>query len=220
VSPRRRAADVGASSFAKHRPAAYKGCVREGLSAIRRHVRPRPLGRRLTQERLESSRIGRVLISALVLVTLLAVAVENLPDSVPRRSLMTVGGPYVTATGLDQNWGVFAPDSRRSVIFLVAKVRYANGSTVAWRLPEAGPVFGAYRDYRWRKWAENLMTIEGDGAMIRRPAAAFVAREMSTSGQRPVRVTLGTRFYELRPPGRRIERGPWGRTDFYRIGFR
>lgn len=139
------------------------------------------------------------MISAFLLATLTAVAVANLPESELKRTLLGPGGPYLNATGLDQNWGVFAPDGRQSVLSLVASVRYSDGSTAAWHLPDAGPVLGAYWDYRWRKWAENLMTLGSEGAAIRTPAAVWVAREMTRPGKEPVQVTLATRFHDLPP---------------------
>ena len=156
-----------------------------------------------------------------MLVTLGVVGVTNLPASPVKSSLIAPAGPYLTATGLDQNWGVFAPDSRRSVLALVARVRYADGSTAEWRMPEGGPVLGAYSDYRWRKWAENLMTIGGDAAGLQRPAAVWIAREMERPGKRPVIVTLVARSSDLPPPGTRRGRpGPWREDVFYRLSFR
>ena len=62
------------------------------------------------QERLESSAVGRAVISAFAVVTVVALALWNLPDSEIKRKALTVVRPYVTALGLEQNWGVFAPD--------------------------------------------------------------------------------------------------------------
>jgi len=97
-------------------------------------------------ERLEVTRSGRAVISVFLLVTLAAIAVPNLPDSKVKSKILTPVGPYLTATGLDQNWSVFAPDSRRAVLTLVARVRYADGSTAEWRIPEGGPLLGVYWD--------------------------------------------------------------------------
>jgi hypothetical protein len=173
------------------------------------------------QERLEASRLGRALISVFLLVTIGAIAVVNLPDSEVKGRLLTVGGPYLSATGLDQNWGVFAPDSRRSVLLLVARVRYADGSTATWRLPEGGPLLGAYWDYRWRKWAENVMTLGGDAASVQRPAAVWIARTMQRPRKRPTLVTLVTRSSDLPPPGTRgAAKGRWRESVVYRLAFR
>jgi hypothetical protein len=190
-------------------------------SIVRRPAEGASLGREGVQERLERSRPGRALISLFVCVTLVAIAVTNLPDSSLRRTLDVAARPYLTATGLDQNWGVFAPDARRSVLSLVATVRYSDGSTAAWRIPTAGPALGAYWDYRWRKWAENVMTIGGGAAGLQRPAAVWIAREMQRPGKRPALVTLATGSLDLPPPGEGAS-GParWREEVFYRLSFR
>lgn len=170
------------------------------------------------QARFERTLVGRGVISVFVVVTLLALVAINLPDGSLKRSMLVPAAPYLTAVGLDQNWGVFAPDGRRSILHLVATVRYRDGSVARWVVPEGGPVLGTYWDYRWRKWTENLMTAEGDGGAIRRPAALWIARQMERPGKRPATVTLATRFYDLEPPGAK-GRGPWRETTFYRLAL-
>ena len=195
--------------------------VSDLTSTVRRHAGRMPHGLEETQKRFEASPFGRALISVFLLVTLGALALTNLPDSKVKSKLLAPAGPYLMATGLDQSWGVFAPDGRRSVLALVARVRYADGSTGEWRVPEGDPVLGAYWDYRWRKWAENLMTIGGDAARLQRPAAVWIAREMQRPGKRPVLVTLATRSFDLSAPGEPgRKRRPWREDVFYRLSFR
>lgn len=179
-------------------------------------LRPSATG---TGERFETTAAGRLLISTFLVVTLAAVTLANLPDSQVRRTLLVVGQPYLNATGLDQNWGVFAPDGRRFVVDLVAHVRYDDGTTATWRPPRGGPFLGTYWDYRWRKWAENLMTLGGVGGVIRTPAAMWIAREMTRPGRSPRHITLTTRFYSLYPPGDPRARGPWTETTAYEVEF-
>jgi hypothetical protein len=64
------------------------------------------------QQRLESSRAGRAAISVFILVTIASVVVWNLPSSALKEEALRVTGPYVRATGLNQNWGVFSPNPR------------------------------------------------------------------------------------------------------------
>ena len=80
------------------------------------------------QERLEASRAGRAAISVFIVVTIVSVVVWNLPSSAIKDDALAFAGPYIRATGLNQNWGVFSPDPRRNTLFLVARVRYADGS--------------------------------------------------------------------------------------------
>ena len=80
------------------------------------------------QQRIEDSVPGRALISLLIVFTLLAVVVINLPDSALRRSLSKTTQPYLNAIGLDQAWGVFAPDPRRESIRLEVRLGYPDGT--------------------------------------------------------------------------------------------
>jgi len=201
--------------------AQYKGGMRAaGIGMFNRRPGAGRLPLASLQERLESSRLGRLAISVFVAATVAAIAIVNLPDSKVQRSLLSIDGPYVNALGLDQNWGVFAPDGRESVIVLDARVRYTDGSTAAWRLPEGDPFVTAYWDYRWRKWAENLITAGNDGAAIWRPAAIWIARQETRPGKSPAQVTLAARLYDLLAPGDpRGDHGPWRRTQLYSIRF-
>lgn len=174
---------------------------------------------RSLQERFESGRLGRVAISVFVAATLAAIAIVNLPASRFQRRLLKADTPYVNALGLDQAWGVFAPDGRQSVIVLDATVRYTDGSTVAWRLPEAGRLLGQFWDYRWRKWAENLIMTTVNAPDIWRPAALWIARQETRPGKQPAQVTLAARLYDLRAPGGRTDHGPWRRTQLYTVRF-
>ena len=79
----------------------------------------------------------RAAISVFILVTIVSVVVWNLPSSALKEDALAVTGPYIRATGLNQNWGVFSPNPRRHSMFLFARVRYADGSEELSRLPAA-----------------------------------------------------------------------------------
>jgi hypothetical protein len=169
------------------------------------------------QERLESSRWGRLLISAFLVVTLIAVAVTNLPESRLRREGMRVARPYLDATGLDQNWRVFAPDPRQASLRLEARVSYADGTVAIWRPPSGGALVGAYWDYRWRKWLENAVQ-DANRKVLWRPVALYVAREMRRSDRAIRRVTLIRGWQDLRPPGSPgPDARPWKSYAFYTL---
>ena len=165
------------------------------------------------QERLESSSAGRVVISAFLLVTVLAVVVWNLPASELRRQALRPLEPYVRATGLDQNWGVFAPDPRRQSVDLLARVTYADGTRGTWRVPRGNDIVGAYWDYHWLKWME--WTISDANNHLWEPAAAFIAREERARGREPVQIELVRRWSDLAPPGARPRSSPWQEATFY-----
>jgi hypothetical protein len=154
------------------------------------------------QERLESRGAGQLLISAFIVITLAAVSITNLPDSRLRQDAAPVANRYLNATGLDQSWNVFAPEPRRQSIAFEARVRFADGSFAIWRPPAGSRLAGAYWDYRWRKWLENVIQ-DAHREMLWRPAALFAADQVQRSGHRPTKVTLVRRWRDLRPPGSR-----------------
>ncbi|MEA2299391.1 MAG: hypothetical protein QOF77_2327 [Solirubrobacteraceae bacterium] len=167
------------------------------------------------QERTESSEFGRGLISMFLIVTLGFIAATNLPSSPLRDKLMRSGQPYLNALGLDQSWAIFAPDPRRAVIDLRAVVRYDDGSTRTWRIPHDDPVIGTFRDYRWRKWLENV--IADANPQLWRPAALWVAGQETRPGRRAVQVTLVRRVAPLQPPGQSPSQLPWQEKLFYTL---
>jgi hypothetical protein len=169
------------------------------------------------QERLESSAVGRAVISGFVLVTLLALVFWNLPDSEIKRKALKVVRPYITALSINQNWGVFAPDPRRQSLELVARVEYADGSQATLRVPRGGDFVEAYWDYRWRKWFETVRTDSHEN--LWEPAARWFARVAARDGGQPVRVTLVRRWSDLLPPGPGPERTDWREFAFYTLSF-
>ena len=166
------------------------------------------------QERLEAAAWGRVLISAVLVVTLFSVMTANLYPSDLKRQFWRVGKPVVYATGLDQGWDVFAPDVRRQTIKLEAHVAYADGTSATWRIPRGGSLFGAYWDYRWRKWAELM--ILGFAPREIEPGARWIARH-AEPGRRAVKIELVERYQQLGLPGTSPNRGPWTEKSLYEL---
>jgi hypothetical protein len=170
----------------------------------------------LLQERLESSEVGRVLISAFLIATLFSLCVTNLPDSRLRREATKATDPYVNSLGLDQTWSVFAPDPRRVSLDMEARITYSNGETATWTVPRGGSLIGSYWDYRWRKWLENVVQEANRG--LWRPTAQFIAQRRRRSGSLPTRVTLVRRWRDLTPPGARPRKRPrWQQYAFYTL---
>ncbi len=151
------------------------------------------------QERLESSVLGRVLLSILILLVLACVVVWNLPESELARRGQYRLKPVVNAVGLDQTWAVFAPDPPRQELELEARIAYTDGTERTWRVPTGNALLGAYRDYRWLKWAEWLTG--GHDVPLWKWAAEWIVREERRAGRRPVSVTLIRQVFEL-PIGR------------------
>lgn len=140
-------------------------------------------------ERLESSLVGRVLLSVLMLVVVVAVAVWNLPAGRPRAQALPVVAPVVLPLGLDQDWSLFAPEPRPFTVGVFARVGYDDGRERVWRPPTGR---SAYRAYRWQKLVERLRA--DDGSALWEPTARWLARELGPGVRRVelVRTYRGT----------------------------
>jgi predicted DCC family thiol-disulfide oxidoreductase YuxK len=171
---------------------------------------PEPVG---WQQRFEQSPFGRGALSTVIVVSLIAIVAINLPGSDLRRQLLRPGQPYLNALGLDQNWSLFAPNPRRVVIDVSAAVTYDDGRVGQWTFPHDGALIGTYRDYRWRKWAENL--ISPDNAVLWRGAALWAASHESRVGHAVQQVALVERWAPLEPPGTTPSTGPLQRRVIY-----
>lgn len=164
------------------------------------------------QDRLESSKAGRVAISVLVIAIVASIVTSSMTNGALKPSLLRYDQQLLALTGLDQRWDIFAPDPRRKVVDVRARIDYPNGRTETWRLPGGAPVVGAYWDSRWRKWLDNAMGL-GPRSELWPGLAAWLARERT----RPLRVTVTGRYYDQRPPGSTPLRGPWRDLVVYRL---
>lgn len=171
------------------------------------------------QERLERSPFARGILSALIAVTLISIVVINLPSSGLRTRVLKAAGPYLNALGLDQGWSVFAPNPRHYSLVIYAFVSFDDGRTSIWKPPLAGPLFGAYADYRWRKWEENVQAPATRGLMLR-PAALWIAGQMQRPGHAETRVQLVEFTQGVEPPGASPELGPLQRQVLYTLRFK
>jgi hypothetical protein len=161
--------------------------------------------------RLESTVTGRVLVNALLVATLLSIAVVNLPSSELKQDLGRLTTPIVGATGLDQNWAVFS-NPRTLSAYVYGVVEFADGSTTTVGIhTRSGP--GSYVDYRWQKYEEVIRP--DDGAAFWPDYARYLARQAGGDGRKPVQVSLVRRWSDSNPPGPGPARGPWQQHTFY-----
>jgi hypothetical protein len=147
--------------------------------------------------RLESSDLGRVVLSTVIVVILVSLIAFAAPDSAPQRTVLRPATPLLVATGLGQGWGMFAPDPRHELLRMTADVHNADGSTYHFKLPFEGP-FAAASDYRWRKWLEWAFL---DEKPIIEGTAIYAAHRSAAAGHKPVSVTVTRSLARLRPPG-------------------
>src|SRR3989442_9942640 len=110
-----------------------------------------------------------------------------MPQSKLRREALRVARPYLNATGLDQNWEVFAPEPRRESIALHALVDFTDGSRQTWRIPSSNPVTGSYWQYHWQKWQDWVL--DEHLQRLWAPAAAVIAPDPDPPGAPPPRLT-------------------------------
>ena len=168
--------------------------------------------RRGIQERLESSDWGRSLLSVFIGLILGTLLLIQLPGSYLRSEAVDIVDPFANATGLDQDWAVFAPEPRKLSIDLVANISYADGSRRRWRIPRSNNFFGIYWDYRWIKYMEHVNRDVNKYLWV--PLARWVAREKD--GASPVtRVDLIRRWSNLNPPGPGPDQSPWQEYKFF-----
>jgi hypothetical protein len=149
-------------------------------------------------ERMESTDIGRTVLSAFIVVLLVSLVAYATPDSAPKRAILRPGLPLLAATGLGQGWGMFAPEPRLQKIDMELRIRDADGRVTRWKIPTKGPVIGASSDYRWRKWLEwHFMPQDS----ILEATVDYVVRRQRERGRHPVSVTALRRLAPLPPPG-------------------
>lgn len=110
---------------------------------------------RTVSERVERSSTGQLVISACIVLFLLCEIGTNLPSSAVQRAEDATANRMIRIMGVEQEWGVFAPDPRPTSLQLEARITFVNGTTATWRLPEGSPLGENLRYYRWRKWLER-----------------------------------------------------------------
>jgi hypothetical protein len=145
------------------------------------------------------SRGRRFGISALIVLTLLAMLGSTAPRSVIKDGLVDLTRVYMLATGLDQSWGVFAPSPPRTTNDVVARVDRADGTVGVYPL-EGGNGLTEYWDYRWRKYGEQMWK-KRSAERERTAFSRWVADRDRDAGHRPVRVTLVRAVHVNPPPG-------------------
>jgi hypothetical protein len=150
-------------------------------------------------------------ISVFVAFAVVAILVVNMPASALRSDAGRLTDPFVQATGLDQNWGIFASPRTLSA-YVNGRIDFADGSSAVVPISTRHGL-GAFVDYRWQKY-EELIRVD-DGKSLWADYARYLARESRTGGRVPVRVSLVRRFADTRPPGPGPERDPWQTYTFF-----
>jgi hypothetical protein len=140
------------------------------------------------------SRFNEVAISLLVGVILLTSILSCIPRSTVKDVVAPVLSPVARATGLDQHWGVFAPNPPRVFAQLEVRVLMSDGEVRVWRPQEDDSMPGLY----WRKVKEEVIRRKE----FRPKLAAWVVRHLTKSGERPTRVVMIADIESMPLPGK------------------
>lgn len=155
----------------------------------------------------------RLAASMLIVLILLGVFASNAPDSTIKDGLLALTRPLLLVTGLDQRWGVFAPNPRLETSDVAARIDRADG-TVGVHALDSGDGLSEYWNYRWRKYGEQLWTRPA-ADQERTAFARWVADQDRAAGHLPVRVTLVRFTRPNLPPGPGPDTGPWREVPFF-----
>lgn len=150
----------------------------------------------MLQERFEESRVGKRVISAIILVILGVQVVWSMPDSAIRRGLMPIVEP-ANVINVNERWSMFAPNIGTRVEKFEAHVTMADGSDRVWRLEPGSRLEKIFWPSRFPLMTETAMR-QQDG---RRELARWIVHELTRPSERPVKVVMMFQFKVLPPPG-------------------
>jgi hypothetical protein len=167
------------------------------------------------QEKVESDATGRAAISGVILFVLLTLLASNLSTSGLQDWISGPVEPVRNGLGLDQAWGVFAPDPRSTIYGLEGRITYDDGTTEKWHWPRGDPIVSEFRAYHWQKWSEQVRLDDQSG--LWQPFAEWLARTHDRPDRHPTDITLIRFWADLNPPGTRPSRGPWNRFEFFTL---
>lgn len=119
------------------------------------------------------------------------------PDSRTSEAIDRYVGPAVGATGLRQNWGVFAPEPTQTEVQVHAVVYFEDGTSVEWT-PRTLGVFDSSRAERWRKWESRIRLDEAEALW---PASStYIADQFAAAASPVARVRLVRTWSDVPPP--------------------
>jgi hypothetical protein len=163
-------------------------------------------------ERIESSTLGRVVLTVLMAVLAVAVLVWNLPAGRARDAVRPAAAHVLYPIGLDQDWALFAPDPRTFSVGVYARITYADGHEKIKVPPHNGHLVAPYRNYRWQKYVERLRA--DDYSSLWAPTARWIARD---NGPGVTKVVLVRTFRDAVTPGDGGKRPARGEYAFYTL---
>ena len=148
------------------------------------------------QPRFERTRFGQGVISAVIVVIFACAIVWQMPNSPIRSDLRPIVRPIAITTGLDQNFGVFAPNPPRRLEYIDVQVTKRSGAVSTWQMPDWDPLFSHYWLSRWKKLKENLISTPS----TRGPFLHWYARQVATPDDPVVRLRMVLRTAPIPAP--------------------
>jgi hypothetical protein len=145
-------------------------------------------------ERFERSSHGPLIITVGVVLFLLCEIGTNLPSSAIQRKESETTNRFARVLGVEQEWGVFAPDPRPTSLELEARITFEDGSRTTWHLPHGSPIGENLRYYRWRKWLERARS--DSYSDIWAPTARWIASLYADRDSPVAQVQLVRRFHD------------------------
>ena len=161
------------------------------------------------QERFEESRLGKRVISAIILVILGVQVVWSMPDSAIRRGLMPIVEP-ANVINVNERWSMFAPNIGTRVENFEVQVTMADGSVRVWKLAPDSRLEKILLPSRLPVMIETTMR-QQDG---RKELARWIVRQVTGPSEHPVRVVMMFHFRVLSPPGQ-PSKNPTGIKGIY-----
>jgi hypothetical protein len=155
------------------------------------------------QERFEATRLGEIVISALIALILLIAIGWSMPDSALRQKVVTVVEPAALLSGLDQAWFMFAPDPYRRLETVEVHVETVDGEERVWAFPSGGAVT-QFTWYRWHKLKEQAVKIPE----IRDDIVRWAADQVLAPTDYPAVASMVLTTEDFPPPGSGAEPGP------------
>ena len=158
------------------------------------------------------TRVGRVLLGAVLAFLSFTLVVWDLPDSEVRSEIRPALRPVVNAAAFDQSWSIFAPNPTTVSLAVEADVYLGDGEVIRYKFPHGDDVVGAYREYRWRKWERRVRLDRNDH--LWEPTAEWVAAQFRD--EHVAKVVLVRRFSDTPEPGSNDER-VWESAEFFTL---
>jgi hypothetical protein len=167
-----------------------------GSGGATRGRHPSAAKRPTLQQRFEESRLGRRVISGIIVVILGTQVVWSMPDSPIRRGLMPVVEP-VNAIGVNERWSLYAPRVSSRIEELEVDVTMADGSSRIWKHSPNPRLEKIFLPDRWELMAATALR-QQDGRI---EFARWVVDRVTGPSDRPVKVVMMFHFKVLAPPG-------------------